>query len=652
MNLSREILDTVLDLAADEVFLLNPDGSLAYANRSTVARRGFSLDEMLRMAVWDWNLFVTECSWEKRWESLKQIKNARFETRHIDKQGESFPVDVQAHYLFFDGLEYCICFVNDLSEMAEKVNELDKKHIELEIAKARADEALKSLKGLNERRSLLFATIAHELRTPVAAISMLSSDDSAESWLDARNQVHQLARDLLHTLDDMRRLTKDDHTPEVTSEAFCLQNLFESVQLSVSAYITRYKMNTQVISSNNDNLSECWVYGDLYRLKVVLSNLVKNACVHSGGDEVHICVSRVDTASGDQQLTFRVNDNGRGIPADQVDELFSPYARGTTDADGSGLGLHIARSWIEELGGTLRCIPSDIGAIFELVVTLKSSSARSVDGFSGSGNNDNEGSRAAIDASQLSVLFVEDDTIIQMVGKKLLSKMFARVDIASDGVQALNQLQHRHYDLVLTDYFMPNMNGLELIQELRSTGYEGLLYACTAASLGTELNELMNAGANDVFTKPLTLNKLMACLANDADLIHRANQPMIEGMTNMQNSCKTLHELLHQNEDKALLLIDLETGEIQGTDKWRKLNALALHEPLNRAILNQTIPEQSHDEYVSYSKQFFKSPVDSAPMVLEIKLCGLDGREFMGRITSKKLVVDNQVFAFTELEEI
>lgn len=527
MNLSKKILDSVLELAADEVFLLNPDGSLQYVNRSTLARRGFSLDEMLNMAVWDWNAFVTETSWKKRWESLKQIKSARFETRHLDKSGESFPVDVQAHYLFFDDREYCICFVNDLSELAEKVNKLDKRHTELAVAKARANEALKSLKNLRERRSLLFATIAHELRTPISAISMLSSDDGAESWLDARNQVHQFARDLLHTLDDIRRLTQDNHTREVTSEQFNLQNLFESVQLSVSAYITRYSMNMLVTDFNNENPSEIWLYGDLYRLKIVLSNLVKNACVHSGGDEVNIGVSRVETANGDQKLTFTVTDNGRGIPPGQVDQLFSPYARGATEADGSGLGLHIARSWIEELGGTLRSIPSDIGSVFELMVTVKSASRQSGGGRD-SGSPEIEPPGTLIDASHLSVLFVEDDTIIQMVGKKLLSKMFATVDIASDGVQALNQLQQNNYDVVLTDYFMPNINGLDLIRELRTTGYDGVIYACTAASLGTELNDLVNAGANDVFTKPLTLNKLMSCLVNDADHFQRAKQTVTD----------------------------------------------------------------------------------------------------------------------------
>jgi hypothetical protein len=77
-----------------------------------------------------------------------------------------------------------------------------------------------------------------------------------------------------------------------------------------------------------------------------------------------------------------------------------------------------------------------------------------------------------------------------------------------------------------------------------------------------------------------------------------------------------------------------------------------MHESLSREILNQTIPEQSRDEYVSYSKAFFKSPVDSAPVVLELKLRALDGREFEGRVTSEKVIVDNRIFAFTEVEEI
>lgn len=652
MELSREVLDTVLDLAADEVFLLRPDGSLKYANQSTLIRRGFSMDEMLTMAVWDWNSFVTESSWQRRWESLQQIKSARFESRHVDKNGESFPVDIQAHYLCFDNHEYCLCFVNDLSELAEKVNQLDKKHKELAVAKSRADEALKSLHDLQERRSLLFATIAHELRTPVAAISMLSSDDSAESWQDARNQVHQLARDLLHTLDDMRRLTQDNHKREVTSEQFNLQNLFESVQLSVSAYITRYRMKMQISASNNADLNEIWLYGDLYRLKVVLSNLVKNACVHSGGDQVNISVSRVESAEGEQQLTFRVEDNGRGIPADQVDHLFSAYARGVTDADGSGLGLHIARSWIEELGGTLRSIPSDGGAVFELVITLKSAKRSPADGVVEIGKTAIELSSVFTDTSKLSVLFVEDDKIIQMVGKKLLSKLFATVDIAGDGTQAVDKLEQRSYDLILTDYFMPNMNGLELIRQLRATGYTGIIYACSAATLGSEFNDLIDAGANDVFAKPLTLNKLMACLANDVEIFQQAKQPILDGKLRMEIKFATRDELLQQKSGRALLLIDMESGEIQGTEKWRQLNAVGAQQPLTRTLLNQTIPDESRDKYVSYSKQFFQSPVGNPPVVLDIKLCALDGREFMGRVTSEKVELEGRVVACTELEEI
>lgn len=521
--LSKEILDSILERAADEVFVLNPDGSIKYVNHSTLARRNFTLDEMLQLRVWDWNTFVTEDSWKRRWESLIKIQRARFETRHIDKHGKSFPVDIQAHYIRFGESEYCVCFVNDISELAEKVFELGRKHEELAEAKRKADDAVNELKSLHDRRSLLFATVAHELRTPIAAISMFCSDESDESWIEARAHIKTLTRDLLHTLDDMRRLTRDSHRREVTFESFTLASLLESVRLSVSAYITRFNLAFNVrMADGLLDAGNCHLYGDLYRLKVVLANLVKNACVHSGGSSIRIEVDTIEAADNSINLRFAVADDGKGIPDEEVDSLFSPFERGKADADGSGLGLNIARSWIEELGGTLENVPSAKGARFEVKIELKrAAQLRPSDSEPISSTTLSE-AVPQTDPSKLSVLFVEDDLMIQMVGTKLLSKLFGKVEIAGDGLQAVAKLESQNFDLVLTDYFMPNMNGLELIRQLRSTGYKGVIYACSAATLGSEFDDLVSAGANDVFSKPLTMNKLMACLENDAEIFRQA----------------------------------------------------------------------------------------------------------------------------------
>lgn len=291
MPLPRKLLDDILEKAADEVFLLNPDGSVCYVNQSTLYRRGFSREEMMRMSVWDWNVFVTENSWERRWQSLTSMNLARFETRHVDKNGNSFPVDVQAHYLRFADKEYCLCFVNDISELVEKIGELDQKNQELIEAKQRGDEALDALKNLESQRTLFFATVAHELRTPISAISMLCSDDSADSWAEARVHIQSLSRDLLHILDDMRRLTRDKHQREITEELFTLHQLLESLKLLTSAYVTKYQMGLEFVVSGREKVSSVELKGDLYRLKIVLTNLVKNACLHSDGNHIRIDVN-------------------------------------------------------------------------------------------------------------------------------------------------------------------------------------------------------------------------------------------------------------------------------------------------------------------------------------------------------------------------
>lgn len=655
MLLTKKILDNILNKAADEVFILNPNGSVCYVNQSTLERRNFSREEMMAMSVWDWNTFVTEESWRRRWNSLVEIKRARFETRHEDKSGSSFPVDVQAHYLCIEGEEYCICFVNDISELAEKVYELGQKHQELVEAKRRADEALKSLQDLETQRSLFFATVAHELRTPISAISMLCSDDSADSWAEARVHIQSLSRDLLHTLDDMRRLTRDKYQREITNELFTMHQLSESLKLLTSAYITNYQMGLEFSVSEKVDSSIVEFNGDLYRLKTVLANLVKNACLHSGGNNIRMDVSVQPLHDNNYELIFRVSDNGKGIPAEQIETLFSPYSRGETDSDGSGLGLHIARSWIQELGGDLRNIPSEFGAVFEVSIKLKGSETplnesgvvNARDKFDSTSDD-----LSADEVAQLSVLFVEDDLMIQMVGQKLLSKMFAKVEVASDGLQALEKLNDSVFDVILTDYFMPNMNGLDLIRQLRSSGYDGVIYACSAATLGGELNQLSEAGANDVISKPMSLNKLMACIANDAEIFRACPNLSKQVEDSMKKSDKSINEIIQINDDRAMLLIDLENGEMHGTQSWRKLNAVEPHQTLSRTLLNQTIPEESRDAFVNYSKQFFQSPVEAPEVTLEITLQALNGRKFSGRITTYKMVVTGSVLACTEVVEI
>lgn len=113
-----------------------------------------------------------------------------------------------------------------------------------------------------------------------------------------------------------------------------------------------------------------------------------------------------------------------------------------------------------------------------------------------------------------------------------------------------------------------------------------------------------------------------------------------------------LTQVLDQQSNRALLLIDMETGEIHGTQRWRELNEVEPDQTLSRTLLNQTIPQSSRDAFVSYSKAFFQSPLETPPVTLELNLCGLKGHTFRGLITSYKVEIDGRVLACTEVVEI
>lgn len=122
-------------------------------------------------------------------------------------------------------------------------------------------------------------------------------------------------------------------------------------------------------------------------------------------------------------------------------------------------------------------------------------------------------------------------------------------------------------------------------------------------------------------------------------------------MTTDINKAKVL-ETLDKQSDKALLLIDMQTGEIHGTQRWRDLNEVDPEQKLSRTLLNQTIPEASRDAFVTYSKAFFASPLGNPPVTLELNLCGLKGCEFRGLISSYKIEIDGREFACTEVVEV
>jgi CheY-like chemotaxis protein len=200
-----------------------------------------------------------------------------------------------------------------------------------------------------------------------------------------------------------------------------------------------------------------------------------------------------------------VLDNGAGIPQETLKTLFKPFARGNTHADGTGLGLYICRDLIANMGGELRYLDNpEGGSCFEidLTVDLADKLAKEV-------TNDEVPLLAG-----KRILLVEDNKTLQLLTEKLLTKQGARVEVADQGLDGLVKYQAGQFDLILSDIFMPEMNGYEFVSELRKRDCRLPIIGLTAATIGEETEQMLAAGADVVMSKPMNITEVCKWLAN------------------------------------------------------------------------------------------------------------------------------------------
>lgn len=368
--------------------------------------------------------------------------------------------------------------------------------VQVEARTLELSSAFEELRNLHNRSTRSYATVAHELRTPVAAINMMT--ESEEAWSSSRLEISELSEQLMDTLDDMRLAIN----PALKRPIKLLPSRIGEICRSVASMlapvlrITNLEMLLNIEKSPDVEITR-WQL-DTYRLRVAISNLIKNACFHSKGTQVLFGASVKDNT-----LVVEVSDNGVGIPVDKVKEMFEPYSRGNTEADGTGMGLYITQSWIDDIGGTVTYESLNPGSKF--IINLPLGTPCDSDFQSESdvvSNNDIQ----PVVTKDKHACFIDDDMLLRTLGKRLLDESFAKVDVYSDGNVAIQNLED--VDLLITDLYMPDMDGRVLISNARKIGFEGYVVALTGADTREQIEELYAAGADLVMLKPLNKEKI------------------------------------------------------------------------------------------------------------------------------------------------
>ncbi len=372
---------------------------------------------------------------------------------------------------------------------------------ELVAAKEQSEQRGAELQSLLDRQKQMYAVIGHELRTPAASLQMiLDTQDEQEELNKALIQAN--LQQLISVIDTLRAVAQ----PEKSVKGIYYDVLMDELLAQQLENFEPMAQQTKVrLHEDFEGLTVHPVRIQSTLVRQVVSNLIKNALIHSGASDITLQARAELLPERKKHLLIRVLDNGSGIPQETLKTLFKPFARGATHADGTGLGLYICKDLIENMGGTLRYLDNPGGgSCFEidLTVDLADESA-----------NDVADESASLLAGK-SILLVEDNKTLQLLSEKLLTKQGARVVLANQGLEGLSHYQAGQFDLILSDIFMPEMNGYEFVSELRKRDCRLPIIGLTAATIGEETEQMLAAGADVVMSKPMNITEVSKWLAN------------------------------------------------------------------------------------------------------------------------------------------
>ena len=378
------------------------------------------------------------------------------------------------------------------------------------------ERALVRARAAEKARSLFFSIVSHDIRTPLNAIlgyaELLQFGVKSEAERnEALNSIRASGTTLLQLVNDVLDLAKlDAGKMTLQPEPVRLSQLTDDV-------ISSFKMSAEGkgVELVNRTADVPTVLLDGHRIRQILFNLIGNAVKFTERGSVTVSASYVR-----KNLELSVTDTGCGIPSDKLSNILDPFVQvhdPTHSADrplGTGLGLSICRSLVEMMGGELT-VESELGkgSTFRVLIP----------GVEPSVENKAEAPAqpAKIDATKLPkrVLVVDDSPVNRSVLTSLLEWAgVTSVNEAVDGEEAFSEIASalkagKPYDLVFSDLWMPNMNGLELIEKLRGDPrFKDLpVFALTADS---EVNQDVRSKLfSGVLLKPMTYNNLVAALS-------------------------------------------------------------------------------------------------------------------------------------------
>jgi signal transduction histidine kinase/DNA-binding response OmpR family regulator len=431
-------------------------------------------------------------------------------------------------------------------------------------------EEARSEKELAERAALLkdkfIAGLSYEIRTPLNDVlgmaDVLADTHPTPEQLEYINTIRLSARNLIFLINnvlDYSRIQSGEVVLEKTE--FDLQALLEEVMTDQQHLANEKRIN---IKLEKDQGLPRNIIGDSFRLRQILIHVLNNAVKFTKRGSVGCEVRLIQNEEQGIRIMFTITDTGIGIDPEQVNHLFDRFTHHTSSRTdfpaGTGLGLAMVKQLVELMEGNIS-VNSEVGkgSVFKIEIPFGvNQPLRQPTGPV----RKKTGKSKKDDIREINILLVEDNKVNQFLAQKLLDKLGFKVVIASNGREALKILEEHSFDTILMDVQMPELNGYELTEIIRTTMPSPVnkipIIALTAYASKQEKEKALSLGMSDYITKPYSPHELKTAIMKQI-------QSHENGMLPTPDQSLAINaELLRQNSEKWLQLFNGNREDVIG----------------------------------------------------------------------------------------
>lgn len=432
---------------------------------------------------------------------------------------------------------YSASIAENARHMEMEVQMIEEKNQELMIANEEAEKAKADAIAAANAKSVFLANMSHEIRTPINAIlgmdTMILRECNDNEILEYAGNIQSASQTLLSLINDILDFSKiETGKLELVAGDYALSSLINDVYHML---ISKAKEKGLALNVESDKNLPAKLYGDEVRIRQIIVNILNNAIKYTQKGSVTLTVEMSDMPdhSNDSKsenitdkntiITFRIADTGIGIKKENISHLFDSFSRFDEEKnkyiEGTGLGLAITKQLVDLMNGEI-VVTSEYGkgSVFTVSIPQKIVSDLKIGDISEKYNepSNKKKKKSTFTAPDANVLVVDDVKMNINVFKALLKRTEINVDSAMSGLEALDMIKEKKYDIIFLDHMMPDMDGIETYQNMKmledNPNKDTTVVMLTANAIMGAKEEYLGIGFSDYLSKPVQAPKLEAMI--------------------------------------------------------------------------------------------------------------------------------------------